>query len=59
MSEQQLAYPLHWPKGCEAYRKRAMETHPDRGGSAEAFDKVRKAFENACAWWEANHGGQQ
>jgi len=28
-----------------AFRKRAMETHPDRGGSAEAFTQVYAAWE--------------
>lgn len=28
-----------------AYRKRAMETHPDTGGSAEAFREVSEAYE--------------
>lgn len=29
-----------------AYRQRALETHPDRGGSAEAFRAVHAAFEH-------------
>ncbi|HET9929307.1 MAG TPA: J domain-containing protein [Polyangiaceae bacterium] len=29
-----------------AYRSRALETHPDRGGSAEAFRAVHAAFEH-------------
>ena len=28
-----------------AYRRRALETHPDKGGSAEAFREVVLAFE--------------
>jgi hypothetical protein len=28
-----------------AYRERAVETHPDQGGDAEAFIEVRKAWE--------------
>lgn len=28
-----------------AYRKRALETHPDQGGSAEAFRAVQSAYE--------------
>jgi curved DNA-binding protein CbpA len=28
-----------------AYRKRAMETHPDRGGSQEEFEEVKLAYE--------------
>ena len=27
-----------------AYRKRARETHPDRGGSAEEFEIVHRAY---------------
>jgi hypothetical protein len=30
-----------------AYRLRALETHPDRGGSAEAFRQVQRAYERA------------
>lgn len=30
-----------------AYRLRALETHPDRGGSADAFREVRAAYEAA------------
>ena len=29
----------------QAYRKAGFKTHPDRGGSAEAFDEVTRAFE--------------
>jgi DnaJ-domain-containing protein 1 len=30
-----------------AYRKRAMETHPDRGGAQAEFVRVQKAYESA------------
>ncbi|MEO8901321.1 MAG: J domain-containing protein [Polyangiaceae bacterium] len=30
-----------------AYRLRALETHPDRGGSAEAFRALQSAYESA------------
>jgi len=30
-----------------AYRARALETHPDRGGTAEDFRKVHSAYESA------------
>jgi hypothetical protein len=30
-----------------AYRLRALETHPDRGGSPEAFREVQRAYESA------------
>lgn len=32
-----------------AYRLRALETHPDRGGTAEEFRKVQSAYERALA----------
>jgi hypothetical protein len=32
-----------------AYRRRAKETHPDQGGSAEAFREVLRAWETARA----------
>lgn len=31
----------------QAFRKRALETHPDQGGDAEAFRAVREAYEEA------------
>ncbi|MBL9026566.1 MAG: J domain-containing protein [Myxococcales bacterium] len=30
-----------------AYRRRALETHPDRGGDAEVFRAVQSAYERA------------
>ena len=30
-----------------AYRRRRSETHPDRGGSADTFDAVQRAYEQA------------
>jgi curved DNA-binding protein CbpA len=43
-----------------AYRRRAKETHPDRGGSAEGFLLVRTAYEEIKAGyrtgeWESEH----
>jgi molecular chaperone DnaJ len=32
-----------------AYRKRALETHPDQGGDAEAFQAVQRAYEKLTA----------
>ncbi len=32
-----------------AYKRRALETHPDRGGSSEAFREVAKAYASALA----------
>ena len=33
----------------QAYRRRAMETHPDRGGSKEAFQQVQEALHQGLA----------
>jgi len=33
----------------QAYRVRALETHPDRGGSDDAFRAVHSAYESALA----------
>lgn len=33
----------------QAYRRRVMETHPDQGGSARAFQRVREAYEAITA----------
>jgi hypothetical protein len=47
------ALGLSWP--CTAddlkgvYRRLAMETHPDRGGSAEAFRRVNDAYQRLSA----------
>ncbi|NUP09126.1 MAG: J domain-containing protein [Polyangiaceae bacterium] len=30
-----------------AYRKRALETHPDHGGEADVFRRVQRAYEQA------------
>lgn len=39
-------FGLKWPYTAvelkKAYRKRCMETHPDKGGTAEAFNEVQK-----------------
>ena len=38
-----------------AYRRRALSTHPDKGGSAEAFRSVVSAFETLTLdipWWQ-------
>lgn len=32
---------------ASAYRQRAMETHPDRGGTAAAFRRIHLAYEQA------------
>ncbi len=33
-----------------AYRRQVMENHPDRGGSARAFIKIRNAYEDLLEW---------
>ena len=33
----------------QAYRRRVMETHPDQGGSARAFQRVKEAYERILA----------
>jgi curved DNA-binding protein CbpA len=30
----------------KAYRKKAVEHHPDRGGSEEQFKKISEAYDN-------------
>jgi len=32
-----------------AFRKRALETHPDRGGDASVFRRIHRAYEQALA----------
>ena len=36
----------------DAYRDRVKETHPDQGGSAEAFQRVQAAYERIEAGWK-------
>jgi hypothetical protein len=40
-----LSASATWTEIKTAYRKLALETHPDHGGSDEAFCRVREAFE--------------
>ena len=35
----------------EAWRKKALEAHPDKGGSEQAFNEVQAAYE----WLKALH----
>ncbi len=37
----------------KAYRKRALETHPDRGGNSRDFIRVRAAYEIICKFLES------
>ncbi len=36
----------------DAYRRRVKEVHPDQGGSAEAFQEVKTAYERIQNGWE-------
>lgn len=39
-----------------AFRAKANIYHPDKNPEGEAeYYKITAAYENACAWWEANH----
>lgn len=40
-----LTYPITLSELKKAYRQRAKETHPDLGGTAEAFRQVNTAYE--------------
>lgn len=40
-----LAVGATWKEIKSAYRRLALETHPDRGGSAAAFAAVHAAYE--------------
>lgn len=54
-----------------AYRRAALKTHPDKGGSAEAFKAVALAYEvlqcrlkrsdweQECRDWDRKHGGRR
>lgn len=47
-----LAPPYAIEDVMQAYREKARATHPDRGGSTEAFNAVHQAFERAQAYLE-------
>jgi hypothetical protein len=47
-----LAPPYAIEDVKQAYREKARATHPDRGGSTEAFNAVHEAFERAQAYLE-------
>lgn len=40
----------------EAYRRRVMQTHPDQGGSARAFQRVKDAYERILAMENGDAG---
>jgi len=42
-----VAPPLTAAELKRAFRARALETHPDRGGTAEAFRDLQRAYEDA------------
>jgi hypothetical protein len=46
-----LGVPAGAPRAAvdEAYRRLRSSTHPDRGGSPEAFQRVQRAYERATA----------
>jgi hypothetical protein len=44
-----VSYPCSETQIRRAFRRRAFETHPDRGGSHEAFLAVRRAHDEALA----------
>lgn len=37
---------------ADAYRRKALETHPDKGGDPEEFKRVQAAFEEAGTSWK-------
>lgn len=41
----QLSFPFTYQELKSAYRRRARETHPDSGGTAEAFREVHAAYQ--------------
>lgn len=41
----QLKFPFTKEELKSAYRKKSLETHPDTGGTAEAFRKVSHAYQ--------------
>lgn len=47
-----LAPPYAIEDVHQAYREKAKQTHPDRGGSAAAFNAVHEAFKQAQAYLE-------
>ena len=47
-----LAPPYVLEDVKQAYRDKARDTHPDRGGSTAAFNEVQTAFERAQAYLE-------
>ncbi|HYO23907.1 MAG TPA: J domain-containing protein [Lacipirellulaceae bacterium] len=47
-----LAPPYAIEDVHQAYREKAKQTHPDRGGSAAAFNAVHEAFQQAQAYLE-------
>ena len=32
----------------KAYRKKAVESHPDKGGDEEVFKKISEAYDTLC-----------
>ncbi|MEO0530191.1 MAG: DnaJ domain-containing protein [Planctomycetota bacterium] len=49
-----LSLPVTEEDVKQAFRKRARETHPDRGGAAAEFMEVQEAFEEAVEYAKRN-----
>lgn len=49
-------WPPSVPDIRAAFNRRALEVHPDRGGSAEAFDKLVRARDFATAYAQLEQG---
>jgi len=42
----QIEPPLEYEKVRRAYRKLSLQFHPDKGGSAEEFIKIKNAYDD-------------
>ena len=42
----QIEPPLEYEKVRRAYRKLSLQFHPDKGGSAEEFIKIKEAYDD-------------
>lgn len=52
----ELKPPVDRAEIKKAYRRKAMETHPDHGGDHSAFIAVQGAYEQALSYMGATHG---
>ena len=39
-----------WSDINRAYRRRLLQTHPDQGGTRDAFDQVQHAYQTLLDW---------